>query len=76
MLPLWNPHRKLHVDSIGMLGAYKMGGAIGKCPNDEAVVVDTDAIPMVALENRPFLGTGAGVTHVDLRSDITTRMTQ
>ena len=76
MLPLWNPRRKLHVDSIGMLGAYKILGAIGKCPNDEAVVVDTDAIPMAGLENRPFLATGAGVTHLDLRSDITTRQTQ
>ena len=50
-----------------MLWAYKIGVAIGKSPNDEAKV-DTDAISMmVALENRHFWATGAGVTHVDLR---------
>jgi hypothetical protein len=49
-----------------MLRAYKIGVAIRKSPNDEAIV-DTDAFSMVALENRHFWATGAGVTHVDLR---------
>ena len=66
MFPLWNPRRKLHVDSLGMLWAYKIGVVRGKSPNDEAKV-DTDAISMVALENRHFWATGAGVTHVDLQ---------
>ena len=70
MFPLWNPRRKLYVDSLGMLGAYKTGGAIGKSPNDEAKEVDTDAISMVAHENRPFCATCAGVTHEDLKSDM------
>jgi hypothetical protein len=76
MLPLRNPGRKLHVDSSGMLGAHKMVGATGKSPNDGAVVVDTDPIPMAALENRPFLVFFEGVTDVDVRSDIATGKTQ
>jgi hypothetical protein len=76
MLPLWNPRRKHHVDSSGMLGAHKMVGAIGKSPNDGAVVFDTDPIPVAKLENRPFLVFFEGVTDVDLRSDIATGKTQ
>ena len=66
MFPLWNPRRKLYVDSLGMLWAYKVEVAIGKSTNDEAKV-DTDTISMVALEIWHFWATGAGVTHMDLR---------
>ena len=44
-----------------MFWAYKIGDAIGKAPNDEAKV-DTDAISVVALQNRHFWATGAGVS--------------
>ena len=58
----------MHVDSLGRLWAHKIGVAIGKSPNDKAKV-DTDAISLVALENRHFWAPGAGVTHVNIRFD-------
>ena len=74
MLPLWNPGRNLHVDSLGMLWDYKIGDTIPKPPNDGAAV-NEDPISMVALVKKQFWATGARVTHVDLPSDVTTGRT-
>ena len=75
MFPLWNPRRKLHVDSLGMLWANKIGDSIRKPPNDEAKIVYSHPISMVALENWQFSATGARVSYVDLKSDIRTGKT-
>ena len=65
--PLLNPRRNLGVDCLGMLWDYKIGDTVRKPQNDGAKVnthrgsTRTDAV-----------ATGAEVTHVDLKSDITT----
>ena len=74
MFPLWDPRRKLQVDSLDMLWAYKIGETIRKPPNDEAKV-DSHPISMLSLEKLQFWATGARVTHVDLKSDIRTGKT-
>ncbi len=71
MLPLWHPCRNLRVDSLGMLWDYKIGGAIRKPPSLLMMELKSSHT-VAALERMQFSATGAEVTHVDLKSDITT----
>ena len=69
MLPLWHPCRNLRVESLGMLGDYKIWDTVLKSQNDGA---EDHTHRGIMLDWSLFLANGAWVTYTDPQSEIET----